>query len=308
MHAPACHKVPALAERSLFFSAAVAVIGEICSRATVAAAGVANARKIPVISPASTSPSLSQTDYFFRTVPSDRYQGVAAAGLVYRSGVRNVAVVYEDSAYGFGLSFNFIAGFTKDGGNVPVVYSFKLNQGKPADAVAKIKTGVLQNKLDGVFMATNNLTFVADFLVDAKAAKLDNLKYFGGDAIADYTLIYNIGQRPSVLANLTVTSVAPGSMQFVDRFKKFANTKTYNPYAARAYDAMDALLRAYKVAGAPKNGTMIIQQLSKQKFQGVSGMVAFDQYGDAVPSNQSYAYITWNATAGTPIFKGFIAM
>lgn len=52
-------------------------------------------------------------------VPSDRYQGVAAAGLVYRSGVRNVAVVYEDSAYGFGLSFNFIAGFTK--GLTPVL-------------------------------------------------------------------------------------------------------------------------------------------------------------------------------------------
>jgi hypothetical protein len=48
--------------------AAVGVIGDICSRASVAAAGVANMRKILVISPASTSPSLSETDFFFRTV------------------------------------------------------------------------------------------------------------------------------------------------------------------------------------------------------------------------------------------------
>jgi ABC-type branched-subunit amino acid transport system substrate-binding protein len=45
-------------------------------------------------------------------VPSDRYQGVAAAGLVARSGSRNVGLVYEDAAYGYGLAFNFIAGFT----------------------------------------------------------------------------------------------------------------------------------------------------------------------------------------------------
>lgn len=46
-------------------------------------------------------------------VPSDRYQGVAAANLVYGNGSRNVGLVYEDAAYGYGLAFNFIAGFTK---------------------------------------------------------------------------------------------------------------------------------------------------------------------------------------------------
>jgi ABC-type branched-subunit amino acid transport system substrate-binding protein len=48
-------------------------------------------------------------------VPSDRYQGVAAANLVYRNGSRNVGLVYEDAAYGYGLAFNFIAGFTNGG-------------------------------------------------------------------------------------------------------------------------------------------------------------------------------------------------
>lgn len=46
-------------------------------------------------------------------MPSDRFQGVAAANLVAREGVRDVAVVYEDNTYGYGLAFNFIAGFTK---------------------------------------------------------------------------------------------------------------------------------------------------------------------------------------------------
>jgi ABC-type branched-subunit amino acid transport system substrate-binding protein len=56
----------------LLSCAAVAVVGEVCSAATVAAAGVSTTAKMPLISPAATSPALSGEDFFFRTVPSDR--------------------------------------------------------------------------------------------------------------------------------------------------------------------------------------------------------------------------------------------
>lgn len=69
--------------------------------------------KLPLISPAATSPALSGEDFFFRTVPSDRFQGQAAANLLIKKGYRNVAMVYEDAAYGYGLAFNFMAAFTK---------------------------------------------------------------------------------------------------------------------------------------------------------------------------------------------------
>jgi ABC-type branched-subunit amino acid transport system substrate-binding protein len=88
-------------------------VGEVCSAATVAAAGVASTAQIPLISPAATSPSLSDKDMFFRTVPSDKFQGQAGADLAHKKGFRNVAMVYEDAAYGWGLAFNFIAAFTK---------------------------------------------------------------------------------------------------------------------------------------------------------------------------------------------------
>jgi hypothetical protein len=47
---------------------AVAMLGEVCSGASVAAAGVSNAKKLPIVSPSSTTPSLSQPDFFFRVV------------------------------------------------------------------------------------------------------------------------------------------------------------------------------------------------------------------------------------------------
>lgn len=108
---------------------------------------------------------------------------------------------------------------------------------------------------------------LVDFLVAVKAANL-SLKYFAGDSVADYTVVQNIGNRPSALANLTVVTVTPGSPEFVNKYRKFTNDAAYSAYAAHAYDAMDAVLRAYKAAGPPKNGMTVAEQLGKQKFEG----------------------------------------
>jgi ABC-type branched-subunit amino acid transport system substrate-binding protein len=45
-------------------------------------------------------------------VPSDTFQGSAAADLMVNSGHQNIALVYEDTPYGYGLGFAFIAAFT----------------------------------------------------------------------------------------------------------------------------------------------------------------------------------------------------
>eukprot|EP00775_Hariotina_reticulata_P002127 gene2127-2446_t len=283
------------------------VVGDICSGASVAAAGVASARKLPLISPSSTSPALSQIDYFFRTVPSDRYQGVAAAELVYRDGGRNAGLVYEDSPYGYGLAFNFIAGFTKRGGSVPVVYQFKTGQGDPKAAVAKLKAGIKDSKLDSVFISTNNLTFVAELLVQAQAAGLSSLKFYGGDSLADVTVLERIGKRPSTVANLVTTSPSFGSDAFIQQFRNFTNDKQpYSYQASHAYDAMVALMRAFKAAAAPKDGPAIKAALQQQKFEGVSGPIEFDKYGDLVPQNKTYVYSRFDVPTASVRMKGFV--
>lgn len=53
-----------------------AVIGDVCSGSSSRLLPYANVANIPVITPGSTSPSLSiPNDYFFRTVPNDNFQG-----------------------------------------------------------------------------------------------------------------------------------------------------------------------------------------------------------------------------------------
>ena len=52
-----------------------AVIGDLCSGASLAALPYANAANMPMVSPSASSPLLSiPQDYFFRTCPNDNFQ------------------------------------------------------------------------------------------------------------------------------------------------------------------------------------------------------------------------------------------
>jgi ABC-type branched-subunit amino acid transport system substrate-binding protein len=110
----------------------------------------------------------------------------------------------------------------------------------------------------------------AEFLVAAKAANL-SLPIFAGDALSDYMLFEKIAGRPSLISKVTSTSVSPGSKEFVRSFANFTGSDpstSYQAYAAHAYDAVFALLRAYKAAAAPKDGPAVKAQLNKTDFAG----------------------------------------
>jgi len=80
-----------------------------------------------IVSPSATSPSLTNYDgepteenpgLFWRTAPSDSYQGQALAAYANEiAGVHNVGILYVDNAYGQGLSGVFYDTFTAAGGS-----------------------------------------------------------------------------------------------------------------------------------------------------------------------------------------------
>jgi hypothetical protein len=48
-----------------------------------------------------------------------------------------------------------------EGGNVPVVVMFSKGKGKPKQDALEVKAAIDAKSLDGVFLATNNLTYAA---------------------------------------------------------------------------------------------------------------------------------------------------
>jgi len=88
-----------------------AIVGALSSGVTIPVAKTVTSREgVAQISNASTSPTittLQDSDFLFRSVPSDAYQGVALANLVEEKGLSNVAVMYVNNDYGQGLADAF---------------------------------------------------------------------------------------------------------------------------------------------------------------------------------------------------------
>ena len=112
----------AAAERLVTSDGVAAILGADCSGVTNAVAqNVAVPRGIVSLSPAATSPALSDIadrGLFFRVAPSDARQGEVLAEVTLKRGVDTVAVTYTNNDYGKGLADSFTSAFAALGGSV----------------------------------------------------------------------------------------------------------------------------------------------------------------------------------------------
>ena len=100
----------------------VAVIGHVCSGATIAALSVYRDNNMPVISPSATNPDITmggQNPLFFRTIPHDAAQAVLQAKFIDEFlKAKTVAVIHDKGDYGKGLATLVKEGLEKRGINI----------------------------------------------------------------------------------------------------------------------------------------------------------------------------------------------
>lgn len=101
----------------------VAVVGHVCSGATISAMATYMSAGIPIVSPSATNPTLTQGEYtgFFRTIAPDDLQGVTQGQFLVNSlGVKAAAVIHDQQDYGKGLADGTKAELEKHGVSIPV--------------------------------------------------------------------------------------------------------------------------------------------------------------------------------------------
>jgi len=98
----------------------VAVLGEVASSRSLEAAPICQQNKVPMISPASTNPKVTEVgDYIFRICFIDPFQGTVMAKFALSKGWKQVAVLTDVSEdYSVGLAEFFVKGFTAGGGKI----------------------------------------------------------------------------------------------------------------------------------------------------------------------------------------------
>src|SRR5215208_2370577 len=129
----------------------VAVLGEVASSRSLAAAPVAQQNGIPMISPSSTNPRVTEIgDYVFRVCFIDPFQGLVMAKFATNTlKLKNVAILRDvRNDYSVGLAGVFIDNFKKLGGTIVADESYSEGD---TDFSAQL-TSLRAKKPEGIFI------------------------------------------------------------------------------------------------------------------------------------------------------------
>src|SRR5438093_2534329 len=110
----------AIARKLISQDKVIAVLGEVASSKSLEAAPICQENKIPMISPASTNPKVTEVgDYIFRICFIDPFQGTVMAKFALSKGWKKVAVLTDvKQDYSLGLAHFFKEYFSKYGGEI----------------------------------------------------------------------------------------------------------------------------------------------------------------------------------------------
>jgi len=261
----------------------VALLGEVASSRSLAAAPIAQQNQIPMITPSSTNPKVTEIgDYIFRVCFIDPFQGTVMAKFAIENlAAKKIAVLRDvKSDYSVGLANFFTETLVKMGGEIVADVSY---QGGDVDFKAQL-TEIKGKNPDAIFVP-GYYTEVG--LIARQARQLDiTVPLLGGDGW-DSSKLSEIGQdsiNGSYFSNhYTNESQEPMVQDFINKFKAKFN-ETPDGLAAMGYDAAKVLIAAMQNAAnlTPKS---IRDEIAKTKdFQMVTGKISLDEQRNAVKS------------------------
>lgn len=258
-----------------------AILGEVASSRSIAAAPIAQNAKIPMLSPSSTNPEVTRKgDYIFRSCFIDPVQGAAIGEFAAKNlnAKRAGILIDRKNDYSVGLAQFIRAAFEKNGGQIVVEQSYQEGDTDFNGQLTSIKSG------------NPEVVFVPGYygevgLIAQQAKKLGiNAPLLGGDGW-DSQQLYQIGGQALVGSyfsnHYSVDDPDPAVQKFVNDYKTRYGSVP-DALAATAYDAARIMFDAIKRANST-DGPAIRDSLAKTtNFPGVTGIVTINSERNAV--------------------------
>jgi branched-chain amino acid transport system substrate-binding protein len=250
----------------------IAVLGEVASSSSLAAAPICQANKVPMITPSSTNEGVTAVgDFIFRMCFIDPYQGEAMANyLSKQAGMNNAAVLVDvKSDYSTGLAANFKKTFTANGGKIVVEQSYAQGDSDFRAQLTKIKSFNPQ-----VIFVPGYYNDIGQIAIQARDLGM-MMPLAGGDGWESPKLI-EIGGKAlegCLYSNhYHVDDPAPAVRSFVQKYQERYGAKP-DSLAALAYDSTRVLADAIKRAGTT-DGVKLRDAIATTKdFSGVTGNI-----------------------------------
>jgi branched-chain amino acid transport system substrate-binding protein len=273
------------------------VVGPLNSSVGESMQKVFDTAKLVEVSPANTNPSLTQgVDWqnkkvrtyksYFRTATTDAVQGPFAAQYVYNdSKKKKVFVIDDKKTYGAGLAGTFTEEFKKLGGQV--VGTEHINpDSKDFNAVA---TKVKNSGADVVYYG-GEYPQAGPLSKQIKEAGA-KIPVVGGDGIysADFIKLAGASGTGDLATSVGApVEELPSAKEFVANYKAEGYKEAYEAYGGYSYDSAWAIIEAVKKVVADNGGKLpsdarakVVDAMQNVSFDGVTGKVSFDEFGDA---------------------------
>lgn len=258
-----------------------AVLGEVASTNSLAAAPVAQEAKIPMITPSSTNPKVTEVgDYISRVCFIDPFQGSVMAKFAANTLKAKTAAILGDvnSDYSKGLTQFFEEEFGKLGGRVVAKEAYTQTDPDFKGQLTKIR-----NLNPDVIYIPGYYGQVG--IIAKQARELDmNMPLLGGDGW-DSPELWKLGGaalKNSYISNhYSAENPAPEIQNFVKAYKAKFNVEP-DSLAALAYDAAKVLADAIKRAGGTDSAKLKDAINSTKGFAGVTGQITIDATRNAV--------------------------
>ncbi|HEU5428474.1 MAG TPA: branched-chain amino acid ABC transporter substrate-binding protein [Actinocrinis sp.] len=280
-------------------SAVVGVVGPLNSSVAQSMQQVFDQANVTEVSPANTNPSLTQGPNwqtskmrpyksYFRVVTTDAIQGPFAADFVYNDlKITKVATVNDGKTYGAGLAMTFTNEFKKLGGTVTVAQTISDTSTDYSAVVSAVKnSGAQLLYYGGEYPQGGPLS------KQLKAGG-DNIPVMGGDGMQDPTYIKLAGAAANgdfaTVPGAPISSLA-SAKTFISNYNAAGYSAPYSVYGGYSYDAGWSIIEAVKAVVAANGGKVpssssdfrqkVEAAMQNVSFDGVTGHVSFDQYGD----------------------------
>ncbi|MFY0991217.1 ABC transporter substrate-binding protein [Halomonas sp. C05BenzN] len=314
------------ADRMVNSEQVTAIVGALCTGATIAAA---NNAAIPggvvMVSPASTAPAVSElddNDLVFRTVPSDAFQGEMLAKLLLEKGIDEAAVTYVNNDYGRGLADAFTAAYEAGGGLVAENLAHEDNRADYRSELGSLSATGVENLVVLAYADTSGQTVLRQAYESGMFTT-----YVGADGMVGDSLVEAVGA--DVLDGMIATRPGSPDLPGTDIFNEAAEAAGFDPsavFAAQAYDAAFLLALAIEqngsaereglsqalrsVSSAPgevilpgewEKAVELIAAGTEINYEGASGSHEFDENGD-VPG----VVVEMVVEDGRFVSKGFV--
>jgi branched-chain amino acid transport system substrate-binding protein len=262
---------------------AVAVLGEVASSLSLAGGPIAQKAKIPMISPSSTNPDVTDVgDYIFRVCFLDDFQGWVDAKFAKDDlKATKAAILYDQAqAYSSGLADYFEKAFKAMGGTIVTKQAYTGGNLEISSQLQSIKGAGAQ-----VVFLPGYYSDAGTIIRKAKEAGI-TVPFLGGDGWDSEELPKIAGD--AINGHYFSNHYAPEEdrpevKNFVEKYKKEYGS-TPDGLAALGYDAALVLFDAMERAPSLDGKTLRDAIAQTKNFTGVTGTFSIDENRNAMKS------------------------